>query len=43
MDDYIFVVITHKKWLAIIRKMLYDFEEYQWCTGGSDYDNLPEG
>ena len=35
------VVIAHKKWLAIIRKMLYAFEEYQWCTGGCDFDNLP--
>ena len=33
---------AHKKWLAIIRKMLYAFEEYQWCTGGSDFEMLPE-
>ena len=26
---------------AIIRKMLYAFEEYQWCVGGCDFDNLP--
>ena len=35
------VVIAQKKWMAIIRKMLYAFEEYQWCTGGCDFDNLP--
>ncbi len=31
----------YRKWLAIIRKMLYAFEEYQWFTSGSDFDNLP--
>lgn len=36
------IKVAHKKWLAIIRKMLYAFEEYQWCTGGSDFTNLPE-
>jgi hypothetical protein len=35
------VTEAHKKWLTIIRKMLYAFEEYQWCVGGNDFDNLP--
>lgn len=32
----------HQMWLNIIRKMIFAFEEYHNCTGGCDYDMLPD-